>query len=254
MGGQTTQLSTVALVSPAGSADARAWSARVSVPEGVNEIEVKWGSVRRRYLVDRKWRRPYPGEVDLEDARHEHTTWPCSFTDAVFATPSVDAPAYRVEWAADEASFAIGLRHVMIVPRSKWDHFDSQRLPRPASIAIGHLSCAGWYGHLPKTTGSVFVGVTALFADGGETPAPRELIEVKLTEPVGKSFTRRNQIGPTPPALPGRIVNYAYYYSFEPEPDKRPFWEQLVHFVFLPFAAGYLAVAWFLRRRRARAA
>lgn len=93
------------------------------------------------------------GEDFRVDARPDDiSSWACSFTSYKVFQTSVTAPAYLVEFAADEAALRRGEAQRVVVEGSK------------AGLQLGHSSCGGWNIDWPAPR--VALRVSALLSTG----------------------------------------------------------------------------------------
>ena len=118
--------------------------------------------------------------VLLENPAYERDAWTCSHTDAVTARPTIDAWAYRIEWARTEASYRAGKREVVVVPRSMGAFWGDPGAR--AVIELGHLNCFGETVPSEALTHTVYLGVVPL-GDWEPGPAPEHPIAVRSGEP-----------------------------------------------------------------------
>lgn len=115
----------------------------------------------------------------LEDPSYAKSAWTCSHTDSVLARPTVDAWAYRIEWARTEADYRAGEREVVVVPRSMrafWgDAGDAQ-------LELGHLNCFGETVPSAALADVAYLGIVPL-GDWEPGAAPENPIAVQSGEP-----------------------------------------------------------------------
>jgi hypothetical protein len=124
-------------------------------------------------------RRPYPGPALLADGRYDKDAWTCSHTDAVTARPSVDAWAYRIEWARTEAAYRAGDREILVVPASMKAFWGGAEAPR---IELGHLNCFGETIPADALAETAYLGIIPL-GPWAEGDAPDHPIAVRSGEP-----------------------------------------------------------------------
>ncbi|MGC4116740.1 MAG: hypothetical protein QM765_19705 [Myxococcales bacterium] len=103
----------------------------------------------------------------------EQRTWTCSFQQSRNLATSVEAPAFRLEWARSAQDYRQGRREKVVLPASRQGEL--------WVIKLGHLDCVGWT--FPWEGGDVFVGVAGLHEDGSETPPDPEPFRVVRHEP-----------------------------------------------------------------------
>ena len=127
--------------------------------------------LRARYTLGPATPRASGRPVEILGVEAEASAWTCSYQSTRNLTPSVVAPAYRVEWAASEADFRAGKRATLVLPSrmERFFHWGDQPFVSPAAgqLELGHVNCTG------KTfdwNGPIWVGVAALFEDGTEDP------------------------------------------------------------------------------------
>lgn len=106
--------------------------------------------------------------VLLENARYVKDAWTCSHTDAVIARPSVEAAAYRIEWAATEAAYRAGERSVLVVPASMSAFWGSRGENKGPAIELGYLNCFGPTIPEQALAETVYLGIAPL----GSWPTP----------------------------------------------------------------------------------
>ena len=117
--------------------------------------------------------------ITVRDIATEISHWTCSFQQTHNLRLSHAAPAFRVEWSTTKSDYASGKRETVVVPSHMMSFFDQGRsAPTVApTVELGHTNC---FGHTLQWTGTdpVYVGITALHADGTEqvvTKAPLSL-------------------------------------------------------------------------------
>lgn len=145
-------------------------SERISIPVGRGDLTVFVDGEAHHYRIDPHWSRGPARTVNVTRAEHDVWSWTCSHTDAFYLWPSVDAPAYRVEWARTADDYRQGRRQSLVVPHDPAVFFADP--DATALIGLGFLSCLGETfdpAELP-----VYVGVTALHPDGSEDDASPE--------------------------------------------------------------------------------
>lgn len=149
-----------------------AWRVDIDADAG-SKVEVTLDGVKKTAMVEKLATLAMAPreEVALEDLGVSQRSWTCSFEMTRRMRPSVEAPVYRVEWAATEQAWKDGETHVTWMPRNpgRWFERFSDTSALPRELAFGHLNCAGW---TLQRGGSVWVGVRGVFPDGSETPAP----------------------------------------------------------------------------------
>jgi hypothetical protein len=162
-----------------------------------------------RFAIDRSWSAPARRPVELASAEYRKDQWTCSFTDAWFLEIPTQADAFRVEWATSPDAWDRGAQTVAFFPRTEmdfwplWGKSPSTR-PAPGSIGLGYLNCFGATIPVEAVRGPLHVKVTALFADGSESPSwaePRRLGDAPApaTDPVTTQPT--TTVPPAPAAL-----------------------------------------------------
>jgi hypothetical protein len=132
-------------------------------------------SYAARYRVAEEVPAAKPREPGLARPEYESSSWTCSYQSTWNLKPSVDAPAYRVEWAATAEAYAVGQRSFVVLPGHVGRFWREDHRPLgPPQLELGHLNCMdmtlAWPGD------RVWVGVWALSADGGEVPLTDEPI------------------------------------------------------------------------------
>jgi hypothetical protein len=206
-----------------------AYRARLYVPDKVREVRVRSSDgVTHRYPVDRQWRVPRAGAVVLGESIRIRGDEECTPTDAMLFSPSEDAPAYRIEWAATRDDFRHRRINRAVVPRSYVSYVSSARAKPAARLAIGRVPCGGVIGtHLPRTTAPIYVSVVALYADGSESPASLEPTPLPDPSDWVPSFRRVAFVADICGERPGLL-------------------NRLLTFVLFPFAVGYIVTRTFL--------
>lgn len=126
--------------------------------------------------------------VELLGITEEASSWTCSYQSTRNLTPSVVAPAYRIEWASSEADYRAGKRETLVLPyrMRRFFHWGDKpfEFPPAAQLELGHVNCTG---RTFEWKGPIWLGVAALHEDGTEDPPAPDPVRV---EP--------------PPAPPGR--------------------------------------------------
>ena len=136
--------------------------------------------MRARYPIAAGRPRQPQGPVEILGVEAEASAWTCSYQATRNLTPSVVAPAYRVEWASNEADFRAGKRETLVLPyrMERFFHWDDKPFEAPARgrLELGHVNCTG------KTfdwKGPIWVGIAALHEDGTEDPVAKEPVRIE---------------------------------------------------------------------------
>jgi hypothetical protein len=122
--------------------------------------------------------------VESAMARPEraYSSWMCSYQSTWNLRPQVDAPAYRVEWAATREAYDGGARSTVVLPGRMggfWTYPGRDPAPAPAEVQLGHADCMD---HTMVWPGAhAWVGVWALLPDGREVALTDE--PIRLTKP-----------------------------------------------------------------------
>jgi len=127
-----------------------------------------------RFEVRTPTERTAVASVTIAGLEFEESEWTCSFQRTRNLAPSVEAPAYRLEWALSAADYRRGQRKHLVLPGA--------RAGTETSVKLGHLDCVGWT--FPWEGPDVFVGLVALHADGSETLAAAEPFRIARDQPV----------------------------------------------------------------------
>ena len=132
-------------------------------------------SYEGRYRVAASLPEPVRTARRLAPPAYEHSSWTCSYQSTWNLETSVDAPAYRIEWAQSLEDYQAGQRSSVVLPghvRRFWT--EDRRPPGRPKVELGHLDCMDhtlvWPG--PR----IWVGVWALLPDGSEVPLTDEPI------------------------------------------------------------------------------
>jgi hypothetical protein len=105
------------------------------------------------------------GELVLKRGTDITYAWACSFTGLRVLDSSLDAPAYRVEFAESEEKLRAGQFRSVVVDGHNGAF--GERETQPRQVQLGHRSCTGFnfrWDAAPRLA----VRVTALLADGTE--------------------------------------------------------------------------------------
>jgi hypothetical protein len=141
---------------------------------------------------------PPADRVRLESLRLEQSYWRCSYTNAVVARPSVEAPAYRIEWAPTEAAYRAGDRSVVVVPASMASFWRSDPETTLPALELGHVSCFGITIPEDPLAETVYLGIVPLGA--WATPKmPAGPIALRMRHPP-RSYELPDDPGPAPEA------------------------------------------------------
>ena len=128
------------------------------------------------YSVDAAWKKPTAKIVKIDKLTKESSGWTCSHNLTYNLHPSVQAMAYRLEWAKSREDFDAGKRETAVFPYSLQPFFDKKPGPAPAVVKLGHANCLSDTFRWPSAF--VYAGLTALHPDGSETPAEAVPAEV----------------------------------------------------------------------------
>ncbi len=158
---------------PAGERD-RVWVLAIAIEEGTVWIAAssQLGPTFAEYPVG-PVAPPDRAPVRVTDVTLETRRWSCSFKSVHTLALSTPAPAYRLEWATSEEAYRRGARSAIILPRSRDLSFGAAR---PPELHIGHVDCRGWN---LRQSGAIWVGVTALHADGRTSPPAGDPVRVE---------------------------------------------------------------------------
>jgi hypothetical protein len=121
-------------------------------------------------------------QVLLEEARYVKDGWTCSHTDAVIARPSLEAPAYRIEWAPTEAAYRAGERSVVVVPASMASFWGGGKKDQRPAIELGYLNCFGETIPEAALAETVYLGIVPL-GPWAAPEAPANPIAVRSGSP-----------------------------------------------------------------------
>lgn len=108
--------------------------------------------------------------------------WSCSHTALRVLSSSIDAPAYRVEFAPTKEGLEAGKSTPVVVQGRNDSAYSAARFfkqalpPRPSQVELGYFSCVG----SNFTEGAVAIRVTALMPDGTERPSRDVFVLEKL--------------------------------------------------------------------------
>ncbi|MBI5543526.1 MAG: hypothetical protein HY901_06525 [Deltaproteobacteria bacterium] len=150
-------------------------SARSDPPKATFPLKMNLATARFR-IGPLAERRPV-SSVGIAGMDAEESKWTCSFQQTRNLLLTVDAPAFRLEWAKTAEDYHQRRREALVLP--------AFRQGGKTLVKLGHLDCVGWT--FPWTGGDVFVGVAALHADGSETPAASE--PFRLARPADSPST-----------------------------------------------------------------
>ena len=109
--------------------------------------------LRYAYTIDPEWKPPRASVVTVAQKYHERYRDICAREVAVYVAPSVDAPAYRLEWALTEADYRAGRRQKIIFPWSMGTFWRSYR--NPPDLGLGYIGGIG--ETLPVSENPVFI-------------------------------------------------------------------------------------------------
>lgn len=132
---------------------------------------------RSAYQIDPEWKRPEPAQpVTLREPIKELRAWECSHNQTWNLYPSVEAMAYRVEFAKSPEAYRAGDRELQVFPPSLGLFFDPHTQPDEAELKLGHANCLANTFRWPAVF--VYVGVAALHPDGSVSAANDEPVEL----------------------------------------------------------------------------
>jgi hypothetical protein len=157
------------------------WSLPARPPYSVR-VEGHYGQVSvARYT----WAEPTPAPSDrvlLEEPKYIKDGWTCSHTDAVIARPSLEAPAYRIEWAPTEAAYRAGERSIVVVPASMASFWGGGKKDQRPAIELGYLNCFGETIPEAALAETVYLGIVPL-GPWAAPEAPANPIAVRSGSP-----------------------------------------------------------------------
>ncbi len=128
------------------------------------------------FTIDPAWKPPADKVVKIDKLTKESDSWECSHNLTYNLQPSVQAMAYRLEWARTQEDFASGKRESAVFPYSLQPFFDKKPEPAPAVVKLGHANCLSNTFEWPSAF--VYAGLVALHPDGSETPPEEAPAEV----------------------------------------------------------------------------
>lgn len=132
-------------------------------------ITVRFGGDDATFTIDPAWSTPVATGLALTATRYERLEWACSREDSLRIVPSIDAPAYRIDYEARVVDDAGRRQRSILVPRHASRFFERVGREPAASpeVALGQLNCMGANLELASAR---TMRITALFADGSEVP------------------------------------------------------------------------------------
>lgn len=129
------------------------------------------------YTIDPAWKKTSKAsEVKAKMLGKEVDAWTCSHNMTYNLEPSVQAPAYRVQWATTVEDYEAGKRQSAVFPFTLQGFFDEKLEHVFTVIKLGHANCLSDTFKWPDAL--VYVGLAALHEDGTETPASKTPTEV----------------------------------------------------------------------------
>lgn len=159
--------------------DARAQAERDAAKRIIIEHAVPWQEKRAR--VEYALGAPEPPRasgVEIVGQGETHHRWTCSHQSTIDLALSVDAPAYRVEWAETAEDWANGRHRSVILPPDLARFFGQAGGSR---LQLGYVNCMG--ATLEWKTPQIWVGVSALMSDGTQTPLARAPARLERPDP-----------------------------------------------------------------------
>ena len=151
--------------SPRFAFDVRLSTTGAAVFDGDDEAE---SPVRESsYVFDPQLDRKAGGPVELTGLRSFSSNFICAREHYIAAQPSIEAPAYRIEWAETLAEYQAGKRKTMVLPALRWDYDQAGE----QELMFGAMGCWGetFWADLSK---GVYVGVAALHVGNEALGAP----------------------------------------------------------------------------------
>jgi len=125
-------------------------------------------------VVSERWKAPDEPVRILEQEFNFFDGCPRTHTRDLVV--SIIASAYRVTFASSREDYLAGRTRSLIIPGEA--HSDERGIRTGRGLVrLGHLTCFG--DSFSWAEGPVFLGVTALLADGTETPLPAEPTRVE---------------------------------------------------------------------------
>ena len=160
---------------------------RAEIPADEGALTLNWGYRNQQWTLD-----PdadvdsAPASIGIEKAEMESSGWVCSYTSLWNLTPTVLAPVYRVEVAADRESWSAGKRRSFLVPgdlRQMWGVSAVNTM-----VQVGHANCFGHTFEWADDDASVWVALVGVYPDGTETELGTP---IRLPAPPPRGGTRR---------------------------------------------------------------